>query len=245
MKNFQDACGHLVYDRLKGKDALEIVERDDAFFNVNPRCGPRYYLSQYKDWNPHEKKALHYVRGRVLDIGCGAGRIAIYLQEKGFDVVGIDTSPLAIRVCKLRGLKKARVIPITKLSTGVNMFDTLLMFGNNFGLFGNPTRARWLLRRFHRMTTRRARILAESVDPYKTRDPAHLEYHKLNKARGKLPGQLRIRIRHRKYVTSWFQYLLVSKHEMRDILKGTGWRVIRTIDSKGAAYIAVIEKVQK
>ena len=46
------------------------------------------------------------------------------------------------------------------------MFDSILMTGNNFGLFCNPKKARRLLRRFHRMTTRGGRILAETKDPY-------------------------------------------------------------------------------
>jgi SAM-dependent methyltransferase len=240
--HFQDAYGHQVYDRLNGKDALEIVEREDGFFDVNPGAGARYYLSRYDDWHTHEKKALRYVRGRVLDIGCGAGRISIYLQKKEFDVLGVDISPLAIRVCKLRGLKKARVIPITKLSSRLGVFDTLLMFGNNFGLFGNPRRAKWLLRKFRRMTARNARILAESIDPHRTNDPAHLEYQKFNRSKGRMPGQLKIRVRYRNYVTPWFEYLLVSKQQMRNILKDTGWRLTRTFTSKGPAYIALIEK---
>ena len=242
MKDFQDAYGHQIYDRLKGKEAFEIVEGEDGFFDVNPSAGARYYLSSYDDWHTHEQKALRYVRGRVLDIGCGAGRISLHLQKKGFDVLGVDISPLAIRVCKLRGLKKARVIPITKLSSRLGVFDTLIMFGNNFGLFGNPRRAKWLLRKFYRMTSRNARILAESIDPHRTNDPAHLEYQKFNRSRGRMPGQLKIRVRYRKYVTPWFEYLLVSKQEMRNILKDTGWRLTRTFASKGPAYIALIEK---
>jgi SAM-dependent methyltransferase len=242
MKDSQDAYGHQVYDRLKGKEAFEIVEREDGFFDVSRFAGARYYLSSYGDWHIHEKKALRYVRGRVLDIGCGAGRISLYLQKKGYDVLGVDISPLAIRVCNLRGLSKARLIPIAKLDSSLGVFDTLIMFGNNFGLFGNPSRAKWLLRRFYRMTSRNARILAESIDPHRTNDPAHLEYQKFNRSKGKMPGQLKIRVRYRKYATPWFEYLLVSKQEMRNILKGTGWRLTRTFDSKGPAYIALIEK---
>ncbi|HDO42228.1 MAG TPA: methyltransferase domain-containing protein [Candidatus Bathyarchaeota archaeon] len=61
-----------------------------------------------------EQEAMKFIRGRVLDIGCGAGRHSIYLQNKGFNVIGIDISPLAIKVCRLRGLKKAEIICLLK-----------------------------------------------------------------------------------------------------------------------------------
>jgi len=90
------------------KNRIEITERNDGFIDVED---PRIWFSTYKDWLDVEKKSMKYVNGtRVLDIGCGTGKHALYLQkEKGFGVFGIDTSPLAIRVCKLLGLIKARV----------------------------------------------------------------------------------------------------------------------------------------
>jgi SAM-dependent methyltransferase len=240
LRDYEDAYGHQVYDFLKGKDASEIVERDDSFFDVS--AGAEYYFAKYGKWHSREKRAMRFVKGRVLDIGCGAGRVSLHLQRKGFDVLGVDISPLAVRVCKIRGLRKAKVIPITRLSSRFGMFDTLIMFGNNFGLFGNPERARWLLKRFRNMTTEHARIIAESIDPYKTNDPAHHSYQAFNKRRGRMPGQIRIRVRYRKYVTPWFDYLLVSRREMEHILRGTGWEVRKTLDSKSGAYIAIIEK---
>lgn len=242
MEDRQDAYGHQMYDYLrKIREVSEIVERDDGFFGVS--TGAKYYFSEYGSWHDRERKAMRYVAGRVLDVGCGAGRVSLYLQKKGFDALGLDVSPQAIRVCKIRGLKNARVMPITKISSKLGRFDTVIMFGNNFGLFGSRKRAKWLLKRFHRMTTEHARIIAESLDPYNTNDPAHLHYHKLSRRRGRMAGQLRIRVRYREYATPWFDYLLVSKREMRDILKGTGWRLKRTLDSsRSPAYIAVIEK---
>jgi len=65
----------------------------------------------------------------------------LYLQEKGFDVTGIDVSPLAVEVCRLRGLKKVQNLPITKVTSELGVFDTIVMFGNNFGLFGSFKRA--------------------------------------------------------------------------------------------------------
>ena len=186
---------------------------------------------------------MEFVKGRVLDIGCGAGRHSLYLQNRGFDVLGIDNSPLAIKVCKLRGLKKARVMSIDEIGKfAPNSFDTVLMLGNNFGLFGSPQKARELLKKLYEITSSKGLIIAESRDPYKTENPAHLEYHEFNRKRGRMPGQLRIRIRFEKYVTDWFDYLIVSKDEMKQILKGTGWKIKRFIDSDGAQYIAIIHK---
>jgi 2-polyprenyl-3-methyl-5-hydroxy-6-metoxy-1,4-benzoquinol methylase len=50
------------------------------------------------DFSVYEE-AMQFVKGRVLDVGCGEGRHSLYLQEKWFDVLGIDISPLAIKVC--------------------------------------------------------------------------------------------------------------------------------------------------
>jgi SAM-dependent methyltransferase len=38
--------------------------------------------------------------GRTLDLGCGLGNYAIWLAEKGFEVVGIDASPTAIKIAR-------------------------------------------------------------------------------------------------------------------------------------------------
>jgi len=185
---------------------------------------------------------MEFARGRILDIGCGAARHSLYLQEKGFDVLGIDVSPLAVRVCRLRGLKKAEVMSIEDVDFKPDSFETILVMGNNFGLFGGFEKARRLLKRFHKMTSRNALIIAETRDPYKTDNPAHLEYQELNRKRGRMSGQLRIRIRFRKYATRWFDYLIVSKAEMKEILKGTGWKVKGFIDSGDSGYVALIDK---
>ncbi len=240
LEDWQDAYGHEIYDYFKGEGGYEINERDDGFFGL---VDPKAYLSKYSEWPKHQREAMKYVKGKVLDIGAGAGRHSLYLQEQGFDVLGIDISPLAIEVCKLRGLRNAQVLSITQITSQLGTFDTILMFGNNFGLFGNLKRAKWLLKRFRSITPGEGRIIAETRDPYETEAPEHLEYHKFNRRRGRMAGQVRIRIRYRKYVTPWFDYLLVSKDEMKEILKDTGWEARDFLDWQDGVYIAIIGKV--
>jgi SAM-dependent methyltransferase len=239
----QDAYGRMVWGYLHGNSEPEIVEHDDGWFDTG--YGASYYFTEFKHWPRHQQAAMKYVRGRVLDVGCGAGRCALYLQKRGQPVVGIDVSPLAVKTCRARGVKDARVMPFTQIHWGLGRFDTILMVGNNFGLFGSLRRARWLLRRLHSVTPPDARIVAESNDIYQTKNPRHLQYHRYNRCRGRMSGQLRIRIRYQWYCTSFFDYLMVSPDEMKSILAGTGWHVERFLKSTGSPYIAVIEKDKK
>src|SRR5260221_10156924 len=40
--------------------------------------------------------------GRAIDLGCGTGANAVWLAQQGFDVTGVDISPLAIERANAR-----------------------------------------------------------------------------------------------------------------------------------------------
>ena len=106
----------------------------------------------------------------VLDVGCGAGRHSLYLQGKGFDVTGIDISPLAIKVCRLRGLHKVKNMSIAEVGKfGPNSFDTIIMMGNNFGLFGSRDGAKSLLKRSLNITAIQGLINCRKQRPIQDR----------------------------------------------------------------------------
>ncbi len=55
----------------------------------------------------------------------------------------------------------------------MGQFETIILFGNNFGILGGPSQARRVLARWARVTTAKTRILAmESINPYARRCPA-------------------------------------------------------------------------
>ncbi|HLV81730.1 MAG TPA: class I SAM-dependent methyltransferase [Chthonomonadaceae bacterium] len=237
--NFVDAFGQQLWDIYRDDDSFWIIERDDG--RIEAGAGS-FYFSDFPDWPSLEQEAIRLAKGRVLDIGCGAGRHALYLQNQGLDVLGIDQSPLAIQLCRERGLKQAEVCSITQAHRlGGRPFDTILMFGNNLGLLGNEKRGRWLLKTWHKVTGEGAMILAEILDPYQTDDPDHLAYHRRNRARGRMGGQVRIRVRHKMLKGPWFDYLFLSQDELAHLVAGTGWQIARCLED-GPHYVAVLEK---
>jgi hypothetical protein len=133
---------------------------------------------------------------------------------------------------------------IEGLTPVVGSFDTIVLFGNNFGIFGTPERLRQELTHWSEATSPSARILAESTNPYCGGAPAldRSYYHK-NKQRGRLPGSVTLRIRYGNSVGPWFDWLFVSRSEMRTLLRGTGWRPTRILGATPSdPYVAVLEK---
>ena len=105
-----DVFGRALLDWAMGGILPEVLEREDGFTQVG--AGPDVYLSGFKGWPTAERKSIRYIRGRVMDIGCGAGRVALELQKRGVDVVGLDASPLAAKAAKIRGLNNVWSMPI-------------------------------------------------------------------------------------------------------------------------------------
>lgn len=77
--------------------------------------------------------------GRALDLGCGAGRESIALARRGFDVVGVDRAPTAIRMAEAAardaGVDVAFVVDdVTELSGISGGFDLIVDYGTLDGL---------------------------------------------------------------------------------------------------------------
>jgi len=225
-----------------GGTSLEVLEREDGFTQVG--AGPDVYLSRFSGWPAAERKSIRYIDGRVMDVGCGAGRVALELQNRGVEVVGLDASPLAAKAAKIRGVNEVWSMPIEDLDSRIETFDSIVLFGNNFGIFETPTRARRLLVQLAKWTKPGARIFAESTNAYCGGAPSFdRSYYHRNKARGLSPGQVKLRYHYGHFVGPWFRWLYVSRSEMRTILVGTGWHLERMLGAHPSEqYVAILVK---
>ena len=124
---------------------------------------PLPYLFRSFDKMPKlEQKALQACKGKILDLGAGAGNHALYLQSKQKNVTAIDISQGAIEVCKLRGVEKAEVKDIWDKSN--EKYDTILALMNGTGICGKLDKLAPFLLHLKSLLTQKGQILIDSSD---------------------------------------------------------------------------------
>jgi len=235
-----DAFGKSLLGYLSGEQASYIIRRDDGF--IDEPCDIGVYFSEYPEWQDFEKEILSYARGRILDLGAGAGRHALYLQNKGLEVHAIDISPGAIETMKKRGVKNVHLMDLRELDFPENHFDSIPMMFNNFGLAGSAEGTKQLLKALYKIATLKGRIITTIRNPYKTDKPEHLAYHERNRKAGKPAGLIKIRIEYKDEVGDWFNLLMVSPEELKELIRDTDWRVLKIVEGQNGNYGVVLEK---
>lgn len=230
-----DAFGQMVWDYYQRKPSFEAIEMDTGFLTaISP--GPEWYFEDYEEWNRMEQKAIDKAEGKVLDIGCGAGRHSLYLQENGHEVLATDISPLALKTSRERGVKRTKNLDFNNVDKLDEEFDTVLMLGNNFGLVGSTENARNFLNKLERATTEKAKLIAEA-EPRQSKDQD--KHHETEEGL----YYIKMRYRYKEHKGSFHRQLYVSQKELEEILKTTAWSIEETIeDSDSATYAAVITK---
>ncbi len=119
-----------------------------------------------------DRQALAQVRGRVLDVGAGAGRHALALQAKGCEVVAIDVSPTCVALCRERGVHDARELDVMTLAGGASeeiaaalgRFDTIFFGMQTLGVAGGVVPLGRLLVGLRRLLLPGGAVIADSSE---------------------------------------------------------------------------------
>ena len=110
-----------------------------------------------------ERKALDLAKGKILDVGAGAGCHALALQKQNKDVTAIDISPLSCEAMLKRGVIKVQCVNL--FDNGFKGFyDTILLLMNGTGIAGKISNLPQLFKRLMELLAPDGQILIDSSD---------------------------------------------------------------------------------
>lgn len=193
-----------------------------------------YLFRSFNEMPKLEKKALQLCKGKVLDVGCGAGSHSLYLQEKGFEVTAIDISENAIKACKLRGLNDIRVQNILDLEN--ESFDTILLLMNGTGIFRTLLATSNYLQKLKSLLNPKGQILIDSSDIiYMFDENADGSY--LLPAEGYY-GELTFTISYKNETEESFPWLYLDYNTLQNAAQSNGLECKLIIEGEHFDYLA-------
>lgn len=232
----KDIFGKALYNYWKGdRETPYIVRRDDGYTDESSL---KIYFT--KQLYSTEKAVANHVKGKILDIGCGAGRHILYYQNRGYDITGIDNSPLAIKVCRERGCKKAKVMDAFHPKFSQHSFDTILLFGHDIGISGTLSGAKRLLSSLRKLIKKKGVLLLTTVNITKAKKKVYQKYHQKNRTAERYIGEVKIRVEYKGQIGDWFQWLHVDPKTLKKLAKETGWKVIELHETSSGECSAVL-----
>lgn len=232
----KDILGKALLDYFHGNYTEDIITETNI--SEEDTLPLPYLFRNFKEMPVLEQKALQLAEGKVLDVGCGAGSHALYLQEKGVNVTAIDVSQGAVEVCKLRGVADVRQLDILSLKN--EKFDTILLLMNGTGIFQNLKSVPKYLNHLKSLLLPEGQILIDSSDLIYMFDsdddegiwvPAEKEYY----------GELTFTMRYKNDISGEFPWLYLSFDYLQALATENGLQCRLIVQGAHYDYLAELK----
>jgi SAM-dependent methyltransferase len=184
---------------------------------------------------PSDRRAIDLCRGKVLDIGAGAGVHSLAHQVMGLEVHAIDILPEAVEVMRGRGVEHVTRQDVMEIQSGD--YDTLLLLGRGIGFVGDLSGLDRFLRHARNLVADGGQLLLDSCDVTKDQRTFHAAYQKANLEAGRYPGQVRFRFRYGDLVGEYLTWLHVDYGTLSEYAKAAGWKPGLIVQESDGNYL--------
>lgn len=235
ISTFDDPIGRAVYDYHFNSINQPVIVHSDDF--DDDQIDTSYLFRTYKLMPALEKKAMSFCKGRILDVGACAGAHSVYLQDKGFDVVSIETSELCCEVLKRRKVQQVICQDIFKFSG--QKFDTILLLMNGTGIAGSLDGLDVLLYHLKTLLNPDGQILIDSSDLiflYEEEDGSAL----IDIAADKYYGELTFQTEYQSWISQPFPWLYVDVNNLENAVQKNRLKINKIIEGQHYDYLAQI-----
>ena len=158
-----------------------------------------------------DRAVLEHAAAPVLDIGCGPGRHLAALAHAGHDGLGLDLSPVAVRLARARGAEailRSVFADVPRAGT----WTTALLLDGNIGIGGAPTA---LLARACALVAPGGTVLVETGPP------------------SERTRRIRVRLESHGAVSPWFGWATVGARGIAPLARAAGLAPLATIEAGG------------
>jgi SAM-dependent methyltransferase len=179
----------------------------------------------------------------VLDVGCGPGVVLEWLEKKGIESFGVDSSPGVIALQKHQN--RSNVIlgslkNLEELFLGF-YFKGIVLLGNNLGLAGDFEQSRVFFEQCYRMLPHGGRLVGSSIDPSQTSSEINIQYQNRNRLEGKYYGQIRIHLEYQTRTSPEWDLVLFEPKDCSELLQSVGFKCVEILPD-GSSYVLIAEK---
>ena len=220
--------GAALRDFLAGDLDVEVIVRAED--GEEERTPARVFFRGPADFSALDEAALDLCRGRVLDVGAGAGCHSLVLQARGLSVTALDVSPEAVEVMGRRGVRDVQCGDILTFAGG--RFDTLLILMNGIGLVGTLDGLDRFLRDVPRLVADGGQILLDSFDPGPADAGRPCGY----------AGEMRFQLEYRGVRGAFYDFLFLDFERLHRRAEGAGWRCESIWQEEEGHYLARLRR---
>ena len=236
-----DPYGRAIRDYHRGEQSEPLYDVDGTERREHPIDA--FYFEPFDPDGRRSGWLASHLEGPLLDLGAGAGRHALYFQER-FETVALDASEHLVDVMADRGVDDVRRGSMFALRErfGRDRFRSALSIGTQLCLAGSMDGLGRLLGDLAHVTMPDATAVVDSYDPT---TPATA--HAFGFRPDPTPG-LAYRVYHYEYegdVGPELLFRLFGPDRLRAAATGTGWRVAEVRahpPDTGVQYRAVLRK---
>ena len=235
MNSKMDPMGRAIADYFKNKKASKLRVFSPMFEEDEIPLTTLFH--SYESMPKIERTTLDLAKGRVLDVGAGAGCHSLILQERGMDVTAIDISPLSVETMKERGVKKVLEQDFFTLE---GQYDTILMLMNGIGIVGTLERLPKFFKQLDKILVPGGQVLCDSSDisyVFETKDgiielPDDMSYY----------GEHSFQMRYKDTIGEPFNWLYIDADTLREKAGRYGYAAEVIAEGEHYDYLARITK---
>ncbi|MGE0628262.1 MAG: class I SAM-dependent methyltransferase [Hyphomicrobiaceae bacterium] len=230
MKEGYSPHGAALLDCFRGDASATLICYQDGIRDDVPAA---FWLRETID--PLEAHALNLCRGRVLDVGAGAGVHSLELQRRGIDVTAIDIASECVVIMRERGVRKAEVADLYAFDGGP--FDMILCLCNGLDKVGRLADLPRFLGRMRELLAPGGQLITDSFDLRIGADAARLADMARKEAAGRYFGEVDLQFEYKGHSGAPFSVLHIDYETLARIAKRDGWQC-ELIVSDGSHYLA-------